>query len=138
VPPRRSHEGDALGAAITARTLILQRLKTLREMKPALQSFATVLATKTKFMRNDYEVVKIAGLAPDVFVVPRCAHCHGFNGASHRGEPPIPCSPCEGTGHRLGAVGKGNALRAFGAELLRQMDRMLGVAASGIAKSLHD
>ena len=138
VPPAEIRRGTA-AAVLTARLLILQRLKTLRETKPALQRFACQLATKARFMRSDAEVAIVAGRALDVFLSPTCHHCNGrgFNGGRHRGEATATCRPCEGTGHRKGSVGKDVPSRRFAACLLGEMDRLLSRAAGGIGRALR-
>lgn len=142
VGPTRERElrDIAAAAAMTERALILSRLKTLRETKEALGSFASLLATRRKYMRPDAAVMLTAGQALQVFLDPLCSHCagRGFNGGSHRGEPRIRCRPCRETGHRKASIGKDELSRQFGAALLVEMERMLATAAGGIARTARD
>ena len=115
-------------ATVTARALILMRLKTLHETKEALGRFAVVLATRRNIPEPDAWVLKLTGRVLDVFLDPTCHSCdgRGFNGGTHRGEKTVICRACSGSGKRRTNLGKDAVERHFAGMLLVEMDRLLG------------
>lgn len=119
--------------ALTAHVLILSQLTSLRDAKQLFGAFASVEATRRRFMKPDRDVAIIAGRVLEVFLAPNCRHCHGrgFNGGATRDEPTIPCRPCRGSGHRRDSIGKDDAERRFAGHLLMTIDaRMFEVQKS--------
>jgi hypothetical protein len=120
--------------ATTAKLLVLMHLKSLAETKEALGRFAIAFATRRRVMHSDEWVIRIAGLALDVFLDPLCHVCHGrgFHGGRHRGEQRIVCRACSSSGRRRISFGEAAGdqadARRFGTALLAEMGRKLDEA----------
>ena len=131
---------EASATMLTAHALILVHLKSLRETVQALGRWSEIKATQHRFTGDGTDLRKLAGQVLDVWLDPLCRRCHGvrFTGGSHRGEPRIPCRLCRETGRREDSFGRNDSERYFGLVLLREMERLLAVAASGIRRGLQD
>lgn len=132
---RRRSQGEILAA----RALILSQLKTLDQAKQSLGWVAIVRATKTRYMKPDVVVLKLAGRVLDVFLDPLCHHCDGTGreGNEYRGEKVTPCKPCGGTAHRRSQLGNDDAARGFAWDLLLQMNRVMSEASKAMGHKLH-
>lgn len=113
--------------ATTAHVLILAQLTSLRESKNLFGEFAILQATKHHFMRPDREALIIAGQVLDAWLNPNCKHCQGrgFNGSTLKGEKPVVCRPCKGSGHRRDLIGKDDTQRRFAARLTLELDAVM-------------
>lgn len=119
----RAAVASAEAAALTAKALILVRLKTLPEARRALAVFALGLATRTRFMRPNNEVLVIAGKAMSAWLDPLCNVCQGRSFSGGYTSPVMLCGACNATGRRKAHLGSDYDSHEFGKALLVQMDR---------------
>lgn len=115
----RSAEGEALMAKVT----ILSAMKTLAGAKEALGRFASITATRERYMQPDAVVMRIAGLALDAWMDPACSHCHGTGLAGGVGVVAGICTHCGGSKLRPCRLHATEAGRQFGRSLMNHMDR---------------
>lgn len=115
----------AEAAAMTEKALMLIAMKSLPEARRALGAFAIQLATRRRYMRNDADVLAIAGRALSAFLDPLCGVCDGRGFSGGVGTPKVICAPCHGTGRREARLGSDNPSHRFGRELLVEMDLMV-------------
>lgn len=116
---------QAEAAHVTARLLILQRMKSLDATKAALGRWACVQATKRNFPANDAEVAKLAGRVLNVFLDPTCSSCQGRGANGGYRAPQVICRACSGSGKRKTNLGKDAGERWFAQYLLAEMESML-------------
>ena len=115
----RSAEGEALMAKVT----ILSAIKTLPGAKAALGRFASITATRERYMQPDAVVMRIAGQALDVWMDPSCSHCHGTGLAGGVGVVAGICTHCGGSKLRPYRLHATEAGHQFGRSLMNHMDR---------------
>lgn len=118
----REYLRQAEAAALTEKALMLIEMKTLPQARRALGAFAIQHATRTRYMRDDSDVLVVSGRALQAFLDPLCGACggRGFNGGM--GDPVLLCHDCHGSGRRTAWLGHDNASHRFGRSLLCQMD----------------
>ncbi|MGA0608848.1 hypothetical protein [Caldimonas sp. KR1-144] len=116
---------QAEAAHVTARLLILQRMKSLDATKAALGRWACVQATRRHFMQNDADVVRLAGRVLNVFLDPTCSSCQGRGRNGGYGSVQSICRACSGSGKRKTNLGKDAVERWFAQHLLAEMESML-------------
>lgn len=122
---------------LTERLLVLQQLKSLPAARQELGRYATVAATKRRFMVPDAEVAKLVGRVLDVFLDPVCHKCEGTGRVGEFGGVRSVCSSCGGTGHRRQCLGIKPAEREFAGFLLASMDAMVDVATGDMRSKLR-
>ena len=131
-PEDRSNRilAEAEAAALTAHVLIRSQLSSLRDVKAMFAQFATVEATRRRFMQPDGHVIRLAGQVLDVYISPTCRHCagRGFHGSIQHGEKQTICRPCRGSGNRRDSIGKDNADRSFANHLLMTVSALVDKA----------
>lgn len=123
-------------AALTARALILVRLKTLAGARQALWNFALGLAARSNFSRPYREVAAISGRALEAWLDPTCPVC---NGTGHTTEPGLPmalCTACKGTRRRRVVFSHHPAGMAFGQHLVARMESKCDHVASQMNRAL--
>lgn len=113
----------AKGEALMAKVQMLSQLKTLEPAKAALGRFASIMATRERYMRPDREVMRIAGRALEVWMDPMCPHCHGTGLTGGVGVVAGICPACHGTKLRAYRLHVTDAGHQFGRSLLSHMDR---------------
>ena len=133
---RRRSEGEV----ITARYLILAKLKTLREAKTAVGAYALVLATRQRFLKPDEHVLRLSGRVLDVHLDPTCATCDGTGsvGSGYEGKTPKICPTCGGSAHRRDQVGNSHDDRWFAFLLLGDLQREMADAAAAMARLMRN
>jgi uncharacterized protein YhbP (UPF0306 family) len=124
----------AEGQALTDHLLILTALPSLRPAKEMLGHHALNHARTMRFGLATGEVLRLAGVALDVFLSPQCRPCQGvgFTGSIQRGEQQKRCRACKATGMRRYSVGRDDADRAFVFSLLLEMSRIVDEAATSL------
>jgi hypothetical protein len=127
------------GEILMERHLILSSMESLRQTALHVSARAVILATKTKFMRPDGDVHKLAGKVLDVWLDPLCHHCDGTgrHGSDYMGEKSTPCRPCKSTGHRRDAIGSNPEEHRFAGDLLADLMRCAAQAAAGMSHVMH-
>jgi hypothetical protein len=119
------HPTERLQAAddLTARVLVLMKLRTLSATKQAIYNFAFKQAARRGIDPKDAALLDLCGKVLDVWLDRKCHHCEGrgFNGGYR--EPQVHCRPCRGSGNRrLGTLHEVDALHHYGLFLLNVMD----------------
>lgn len=109
-------------AALTERALILIHLKSLAPAKQALGRFASILATREKYMKPDSAVMVIAGRALDWWLDPLCGTCNGTGAVGAFGEVRSICTSCHGSKLRQVRLAPDEAGHQFGKGLMNRMD----------------
>lgn len=124
---------------LTARCLVLTRLKTLHEAKTRIGAYALVLATKSRFIVPNDVVLRLAGRVIDVWLDPVCHKCDGSGHveAYEGGAATKQCSACGGTGNRREQVGGNERARWFAFLLLGDIQREMSLAAAAIGRKLR-
>lgn len=137
---QRAQERIASGdesQAVTDLALILLELKTLRETRQALGSFADQQATLKSFMLEPQAVMAIAGRALEAWLDPTCRRCQGRRFTGGFGLPIAWCSACGATGRRLVRFDHSAAGHDFGRFLLDAMDVKCERVARRIRRSMR-
>jgi hypothetical protein len=124
---------------LTARCLVLTRLKTLHDAKTRIGAYALVLATKNRFMVPNDVVLRLAGRVIDVWLDPVCHKCDGSGlvEAYEGGAATKQCSVCGGTGNRREQVGGNERARWFAFLLLGDIQREMALAAAAMGRKLR-
>lgn len=115
----RSAEGEAL----MAKALVLSAMKTLPAAKDALGQFASLTATRERYMQPDEVVWQITGRALEVWMDPACPHCMGTGLAGGVGVVAGICPHCHGSKLRPYRLHHTDAGHQFGRSLMNHMDR---------------
>jgi len=118
-PTERAQAADDL----TARVLVLIKLRTLDQAKRAILNFAVKQAERRGVDPQDHALIDLCGKVLDVWLDRKCHHCEGrgFNGGYR--EPQVHCRPCRGSGNRrLGQLHEVEAFHQYGLWLLNLMD----------------
>lgn len=114
-------------AGTTERVLVLISLKSLDRARRELGAYASIRATRQRYMESDESVMKIAGRALDAWLDPLCPHCFGTGAVGGFGAPRSICSAaqkgCGGSGRRTVRLWRDNAGHEFGRAMMAEMDR---------------
>lgn len=127
---------EARASAVTARALILIKLKTLSSTKDALGGLVVIQATKTRYMKPDKDALRVAGRCLELWLDPVCASCSGrgftggYNGPQHL------CRPCGGSKRRE-FNGIDDADNRFAKHIMALMDRAADGADAEMKKRLN-
>lgn len=133
---RRRTESEAL----TARCLILTHLKTLREARMELATYALVLAGRQRVVLANEIVARLVGRVLDVWLDPTCAQCDGTGwvGSGFEGKVPRQCDRCGGSGQRRDQMSHEPGERWFAFLLLGDVQREVARAAAGMRAKLRN
>lgn len=114
---------SASAAALTEQTMLLARLKGLRQAREAVHAFGRALAARARLSPDDPLVGQVSAKALDLWLNDGCPACEGrgFNGGF--GSPLVLCARCGGTGKRAQNLHHSSEWQAFGRLLLSQLDR---------------
>lgn len=129
---------EARREVMTGRAMVLVQMKSLASVKQEIGRFAYSLARSYPRFA-DAALMALTGRALDVFLDPTCPQCdgRGFNGGAHRGEKPVICRPCHGSGHRRDDLGKTPDERHFAGKLLVELSRKMTEAEKQLRAGLR-
>jgi ribosomal protein S27E len=111
--------------------LALMRLKTLREARESLGAYASIQATKQRFMQPDEKVMPLMGQVLSAWLDPNCHKCEGRGTIGGYGSPQVVCRGCGGTKLRLRdkqgilRIGLDGEQKRFAGHMLAEMDRLV-------------
>lgn len=119
------HPAERMQAAddLTARVLVLIKLRSLEPAKGAILRFALGQAERRGIDPSDAGLLDLCAKVLDVWLDRKCHHCEGrgFNGGYR--EPQITCRPCRGSGNRRQSqLHSAEALHNYGLWLLNVLD----------------
>lgn len=110
-------------AELTERVLILSHLKSLIDTRQALGRFASIQATRQRYMQPDTEVAIVAGQCLSLWLDPLCPHCNGTGLDGDLGVVRGICGECHGSKLRSYRLHRSESGHQFGRGLLVLMDK---------------
>lgn len=123
--------------------LILMRLKGLPEAREALGRYASIQATRQRFMQPDSKVMPLMGQVLSGWLDPNCHKCEGRGTLGGYGSPQVVCRSCNGTKQRLKdkhgklRIGLDGEQQRFAAHMLAEMDQLVGEVEMGMRRVLR-
>lgn len=142
--------GDAEGAAVmrrrsvveilTARSLILNRVQSLREAKERVGVYALVKNSRRHRPFKSDTAVWLAGRALDAWLDQTCHTCDGTGwvDGGYLRDKALQCRSCGGTGSRRNSLGKDEEQRWFGFQLVGDLQTAVDQAAGATAARLRN
>jgi hypothetical protein len=124
--------------------LALMRLKTLREARESLGAYASIQATKQRFMQPDDKVMPLMGQVLSAWLDPNCHKCEGRGTLGGYGSPQVVCRACSGTKLRLRdkqgtlRIGLDGEQKRFAAHMLAEMDRLVAEVEQAMKRLLRN
>lgn len=122
---------------VTAMTLILMHLKTLREAKEALGRHAIQMATRERFMERDSVVLVLTGKVLSAWLEPNCPKCSGRGHNGGAGQAITICRSCRGSGKSRELLGNTIDQSQFCQLLLSDMDARMHAVDAELRRRLR-